>query len=281
MCSMSASELHIDGSQLKKVDTFKYLGSHISANGRIDDKINHRVKQANRAYGRLSNRVFHSRNITLTTKVLTYNAVVFSSLLYGSETWTLYRHHLQPLENFHNASLRKILGITWKDKVPDTEVLRRTKSVSVENIVFRSHLRWLGHVIRMDDSRLPKQLLYGELSKGTRPVGRQQKRYRNQFLAVLKACHISSGNLEALAKDRAKWRETCRKGLQIRERDRTKWLEERRQKRKDNLSKAAQRPPSLFCNVCGRGCLSPIGLISHSRVHKKKQVKKTCNNISH
>ena len=29
------SELHTDGSQLKKVNTFKYLGSHISANGHI------------------------------------------------------------------------------------------------------------------------------------------------------------------------------------------------------------------------------------------------------
>ena len=36
------SELHIDGSQLKKVNTFKYLGSHISANGHIDDEINNR-----------------------------------------------------------------------------------------------------------------------------------------------------------------------------------------------------------------------------------------------
>jgi transcription termination factor 2 len=268
------SELHIDGSQLKKVDTFKYLGSHISANGHIDDEINFRVQQANRAYGRLSNRVFHNRNITLTTKVMVYNAVVLSSLLYGSETWTLYCHHLRSLENFHNASLRKILGVTWKDKVPVTEVLRRTKSVSVENIIYRSHLRWIGHLIRMDDSRLPKQLLYGELSVGTRSVGRQLKRYRDQSLAVLKACHISSTNLEALAKDRDAWRETCRKGLQIRERDRLKWLEERRRKRKSKLSKTAVGSPSLFCTVCGRGCLSPIGLISHSRVHKKKKDKK-------
>ena len=130
---------------------------------------------------------------------MTYNAVVLFSLLYGSETWTLYRHHLQSLEYFHNASLRKILDVTWKDKVPETEVLRRTKSVSVKNIVYRSHLRWLGHVIRMDDSRIPKQLLYGEVLKGTTPVGCQRKRYRDQSLAVLKACHISSSNLEALA----------------------------------------------------------------------------------
>ena len=97
----SPSVLQISGSHLKQVGTFKYLGSHISANGLIDDEVNYRVQQANRAYGRLSSRVFHNRNITLTTKVMVYNAVVLSSLLYRCETWTLYRHHLRLLETFH------------------------------------------------------------------------------------------------------------------------------------------------------------------------------------
>ena len=36
-------------------------------------------------------------------------------------------------------------------------------------------MRWLGHVVRMDDRRIPKDLLYGELVQGKRPTGRPQK----------------------------------------------------------------------------------------------------------
>ena len=108
------SELHIDGSQLKEVNTFKYLRSHISANGHIDDEISYRVQQANRAYGRLSNRVFHNRNITLTTKVTVYNAVV---LLYtGNFELKLISQdpcHVR-VEMFHcNFVLGVIVGNNW------------------------------------------------------------------------------------------------------------------------------------------------------------------------
>ena len=68
-------------------------------------------------------------------------------------------------------SLRKLLDVTWRDRVPNTEVLRRTSCVSLENILHRNPLRWVGHVIRMDDDRLPKELLYGELDRGARTAG--------------------------------------------------------------------------------------------------------------
>lgn len=42
--------------------------------------------------------------------------------------------------------------------------------------LLRQHrLRWLGHVHRMPDSRIPKDLLYGELAAGRRPAGRPQQ----------------------------------------------------------------------------------------------------------
>ena len=264
--------LQIDDTPLKNVDSFKYLGSYIAANCQLDDEINYRIQQASRAYGRLRKRVFSNKNITLSTKVMVYNAVVISSLLYGSETWALYSHHSRLLKNFHMSSLRKLLGVSWKDKVPDTEVLFRTKSVSIDNIVSRKLLRWTGHVIRMDNSRLPKQFLYGELSQGQRAVGRQKKRYRDQVSCVLRSCHIPYSQLESLASDRGDWRGVCDRGLKLKEADCTRKREERRSKRKEKGSTPTTvGPPQYFCSDCGRGCLSPIGLISHQRSHQRKK----------
>ena len=63
-----------------------------------------------------------------------YKAVVLSSLLYGLETRTLYKKHINKLEQFHQRALRSILGIRWQDRVTNIEVLNRSSSQSIESM---------------------------------------------------------------------------------------------------------------------------------------------------
>ena len=67
-------------------------------------------------------------------------------------------------------------------------------------------LRWLGHVRRMNDGRIPKDLLYGELSAGKRNLGRPQLRYRDVCKRDMKELSIDKNKWEELATDRSKWR---------------------------------------------------------------------------
>ena len=271
--TQNAVNVHIDNIPLKEVDCFKYLGSQISANCHMDDELNFRLKKATCAYGRLRKKVFENNNLALHTKVSVYNAIVLSSLLYSCETWTLYRHQLRKLENFHMQSLRRIIGVSWKDKVPNTEVLRRSKSVTLENHIHRSLLRWVGHVIRMDDTRLPKQLLYGELAHGKRSVGRPKMRYKDNILKTLKACNIPHKDLESLAAKRDVWRSKIKHHLKKRETDRLKWMNDRRQRRKASSTSSKPDKPAHICSECGRSCQSLIGLISHTKAHQRKKKK--------
>ena len=258
----------INGLNLKKVECFRYLGSNISSNCRLDDEIHYRIAQATGSYGRLVQRVFRNNNLKLDTKIAVYNAVVLSTLLYGSETWTPYRSQIRNLEQFHMNSLRKILGITWKDRVPHTEILDRTGCVSLESLLNRNILRWLGHVVRMEDCRLPKQLLYGELTEGQRTAGGQLKRYKDNAKRTLKACHMEPKLLEAQAADRQEWRTLSKAGLTLFNEDRIRWLNERRERRHRETQPTG---PDFPCPECGRLCKSRIGLISQERAHRRRR----------
>ena len=124
--------------------------------------------------GRLRAKVLNHQNICHSTKLKVYRAVVLTSLLYGCKTWTLYRRHIKQVENFHMSARRSILGIQWQDHITNLEVLDRAECTSIEAILIKAQLR-VGHVIRMDDHRMPHQLLYGELEVGKRKQSRLRK----------------------------------------------------------------------------------------------------------
>ena len=77
-----------------------------------------------------------------------------------------YRQHVKKLEQFHQGCLRKICGISWKDKLPNTVVLKCCKLDGIEALLIKCQLRWAGHVVRMEDNRIPKAVFYGELTSG-------------------------------------------------------------------------------------------------------------------
>ena len=261
------STITLNGEELKNVPCFRYLGSNISANCNLDDEVQYRIRQATSAFGRLNKRVFSNRDLSLQTRVMVYQVVCISSLLYCSDSWTLYRRQLKLLERFHMFSLQKILGITWRDKIPHRTILERTKCVSLENIVNRNRLRWVGHVARMTDNRLPKQLLYGEIATGERSAGGQLKRYKDAMKKTLKECHIPPNVLETVTQDRSVWRATVKTGLQKFEENRNSWLEERRARRHQSTTTTRD----LSCPECNRTFAAQIGLASHLRAHRRRQ----------
>ncbi len=85
-----------------------------------------------------------------------------SVLLYSGETWAVVKQHISPLAVFQMNCLRRICGISLRDHVPNVVILNRCNTLSVESQQGK-RLRWLGHVFRMPNDRLPKKLLFGEV----------------------------------------------------------------------------------------------------------------------
>ena len=113
---------------------------------------------------------------------------------------------MQKIQSFHMRCLRQILQVKWQDHVPDTEVLQRSKSMSIGSMLMESQLRWSGHIARMPDYRLPKRVFFGELCSGNRSRGRPRKRYKDTLKVALKRCHIEPSTWEVCAQDRVSWR---------------------------------------------------------------------------
>ena len=115
----------IDDYELDAVCQFTYLGSTITDNLSLDAEINKMIGKAVSTVARLTARVWTSPKLSIKTKMAVYNACVISTLLYGSETWTTYAGQERRLNTFHLRSIRRILGISWQDKVTNADVLSR------------------------------------------------------------------------------------------------------------------------------------------------------------
>ena len=266
--SYNEPHISVNGQRFNAVEKFTYLGSTLSRSVTIDDEVNIRIAKASSAFGRLRKNVWERRGISIETKLKVYKAVVLTSLMYASETWTVYRRHAKRLNHFHTTSLRKLFGIKWQDKVTDTEVLLRAGFSSIHTMLKQTQLRWAGHVARMPDHRLPKKLLFGELVHGKRSRGGQKKRFKDTLKISLKDFNIDHSSWEEASMERSHWRNVVRDGAKMYEENRIETAEKRRFDRK---SRADRSPTAatIPCPHCTRTFRAQIGLVSHLRTHKR------------
>jgi len=258
----------VKGQKLQAVDRFTYLGSTLSREVNIDAETNNRIAKASAAYGRLRKNVWKRRGLSTTTKLKVYCTVVLTTLLHACETWTVYKRHAKQLNRFHMSCLRRLFRIKWQDKIPDSEVLRRASTPSIHTLLQKAQLRWAGHVVRMPDSRLPKQLLYGELSKGKCSVGGQKKRYKDSLKVSVKSFGICDNTWESLAKNRSAWRAGIINGARNAEDRRLNEAEIKRTARKARADSTSTVGSEQCCPTCGKDCRARIGLLSHLRTHR-------------
>ena len=159
----------VDGNKLNYVLEFTYLGSTVLSNGCIDDEIQRRMAKTNASFGRLRQKLWNNHRVSMRVKGKIYRAIVLSTLLYGAEAWTVYKRQVKKLHVFMMRHLRSIMRITWMDKVTNKDILERTGLPSMEDLLIRKTLRWIGHLMRMSPDRLPKQIIYSWSQKERAP----------------------------------------------------------------------------------------------------------------
>ena len=83
---------------------------------------------------------------------------------------------------------------------PDMDILKKAECLSIEAMVMRNRLHWAGHVVWMEDVRLPKQLFYGELKTGKCSQYGPKRRFKDCIKDDFKAFKFPVQKWEILAK---------------------------------------------------------------------------------
>ena len=135
-----------------------------------------RIAQANTALAKLK-QLWTSHAISVKTKMKLMKSLVQSIFLYGSETWTITKYLEKRIESFENKCYRKILNISFRDRVSNVELDEKIVETLGEreklmDIIKKRKLRWYGHVTRGDG--LTKAILQGKV-QGKRKQGRPGK----------------------------------------------------------------------------------------------------------
>ena len=204
--SVKRKSLKTGGLELEVVESFILVGSEISGEherGALSE-VKRRRALAAATFKSLLTILWKRREVSVEIKMRIFNACVLSRLLYGAETWVVYAGDLASLEAFQNNCLRRILRLSWMERVTGVEVRRRCcGQPTIEEILRQRRMRWLGHVQRMGPERQPKAMYWG-MRDGKRKQGGQRKSWMQQARQDLEELRVTH-DWRSKCQDRGAW----------------------------------------------------------------------------
>ena len=154
--------IKVDRTAVEQVGSFNYLGQTVSDDGRCVDEIKKRIEIAKTTFSKMKD-VSKSTKIPLNTTKRILQCYVWSTLLYGAETWTITKVMKTCIEAFELWAYGRMLKISWTEKVKNKEVLSRMKMKKhLFTIIQIRKLKYFGHINR--HSSMQTTLLNGRVN---------------------------------------------------------------------------------------------------------------------
>jgi hypothetical protein len=169
------TSIFIDGQKLKQVEQFTYLGSIISSKGKCTKEIQHRCNITYQILGQMSP-ILRNKNVNMNTKTALYKTIIIPSLCYQCQTWTLTASDKRKIITTEMACLRRMLGVSIRDKIRNETIRKMTNTTPVMNYIKRQQIKWFAHASRLPSDSIPQKALLLKHS-GRRAKGRPCKRW--------------------------------------------------------------------------------------------------------
>ena len=198
------------GSMLEAVLSFKYLGSTVTSLNQVEEEIRLRIAAGARCSWALDT-TLKSRMLSRTTKTQIYTTIIRPIVLYGFETWRLTKETEKRLNVFERNILRRIWGPVMDDEAGEWrrhhnhELIALSGLPPITNIIRSHRLRWAGHVSRMEDRQLVKEMMVGR-PLGTRLLSRPRKHWIDKMKEDMNNLGEDPEEWRHLSEERAVWK---------------------------------------------------------------------------
>ena len=150
---------------IETVQDFSYLGSMISSKGSLLHELQEILSKTSSVMDRLNRHIWQKLNISPTTKLRIFNALVDSVMIYGADPWQASAETLKKIDVFHAKSLRRIEGLQWSNFVTNEKLLQLTKQSWFFTQAAKRTLRWFWHLLRISPHLPHRRSTTSTLSK--------------------------------------------------------------------------------------------------------------------
>ena len=152
----------IDGETVKTMADFIFLGCRITADGDCSHEIKRHLLLGRKVMTNLDS-ILKSRDITLSTKVRLFRAMVFPVVMYGCESWIIKKAEHQRIDAFELCCWRRLSRVPWTARRSNHFILKEiSPGCSLEGLMLKLKLQYFGHLIQRADS-FEKTLMLGKI----------------------------------------------------------------------------------------------------------------------
>ena len=153
---------------------FIFLGSNTFADGDCSLEIKRHLLFGRTAMTNIGS-ILKSRDITLLKNVCLVKAMGFPIVMYECESWTIKKVEHWRTDAFELCCWRRLLKVSWKQGDQSKEIKEIGPEYSLEGLMPKLKLQYIGHVVQRTDS-LEKTLMLGK-TEGRRRNGQRRMRW--------------------------------------------------------------------------------------------------------
>lgn len=199
----------VNGQPIEEVSNFKYLGANKYHNGDCSKDIAAKIAIAKHRMTELTP-LWKDKDVPVRLKMKLVKAMVWTTLSYGSEAWTIKINDERRIQSAEMWMWRRMMRVSWTERRSDEDILKEL-DVQRELLAFirKRKLSYFGHMCRPSGCQITKATFQGKVN-GKRRRGRPRMQYGDN---IHMWCNRPLIDCTRAAEDRNGWKKIVKEAM--------------------------------------------------------------------